>query len=1091
MYQTLSLADHTADGTPYSQGVAWEVDYTYNASHQVATVSGSTTPQWFWYGAQGQLDSARVGGIGAAKSRYRYYANGRLRASVDPQGHQDSLTYQAPGTWQNTASHVGQAGVTTVAYDAFGRVASTQLPTGQVISSVRDSLGRVRSATDALARTTTFTFGNGNGAYRSGVTDARGQQYRFYTDVLGRDTASVEPDGGRARVNRSRAGAVRYFTNRRGQQTKLLYDARRRVTARSVTAGTNATFAYDPAGLWSAATSAESADTTVVDTAGRPVRFATVRAGKWYYTETSYDAQLRLDRVWMYAPGYPFGHYAEGFNYRSDGLLGDVQVMNPGVGDSAVFSYDTDQLPSQVTLPTGDTLLLAYTTSHALSSIRYKRPLMDSLFGVLIGRDSAGRETYRHGVGNEGSRFYTYDAAGQLTGYTDLLESFRDPVTNLPSGSCAQDALRGWSCTPYWQLGSTTAAYGYDASGNRLPMPFAGYQVDESSSGWQGEGSDGAASGLAGSGQALTALRLRVDNVPAGVGVAYQVYVAGSGWQAEVANGAQAGTGAQAVQAVKARLTGAPAGWSLCYSAEPVGSYFDTDACDAAQSGTIGASLEAVRFHVVAPAGWKGDSTAFSAGNRLTHARGFTLEYDADGNLTHKYTPTFDQRLYWNALGQLDSVKTNGQLVSYGYDAAGRRVRKTTAAGVTRYLYQGHNLAMVLDAQDSVQTRFFYYPGVDQPYAMKTRAGAVYYYVRDEQGSVVGMVDAAGGVANRYRYNPWGEAVLVQEAVANPLRYGAREYDAETGLYFNRARYYDPSLGRFASEDPLGLEGGVNKYAYVGNDPVDFLDPTGEQRVCIVYGHLIVSWGNYSENGASIGAGSGTAPLEACFYVDAPQSERGGAGAGYGAHGGGTGGGGPGRGGGGSFGGGGGGVAPGSGPGWADEVFLGVKADLAPVDKPLQIIAGATLAAPLVLMAAGGAATLTTLDIAASAGTVAEADAVATGAGTGARVLALGQSTYLPAFAASIPALSYLDEIWSGPWQAGFNEWMSSPDVDVFVNLEGTSMAGAAQRLASGSPFPFDWELQQISMHPEWWDRLSWFNGIGNPVGNPFPHPYF
>ena len=69
-----------------------------------------------------------------------------------------------------------------------------------------------------------------------------------------------------------------------------------------------------------------------------------------------------------------------------------------------------------------------------------------------------------------------------------------------------------------------------------------------------------------------------------------------------------------------------------------------------------------------------------------------------------------------------------------------------------------------------------------------------------------------------------------QEGTPNPLRYMAREIDAATGLYYVRARWYDPSLERFVSEDPTGLVGGINPYAYVGDDPVNHTDPSGLDR---------------------------------------------------------------------------------------------------------------------------------------------------------------------------------------------------------------------------------------------------------------------
>lgn len=99
-------------------------------------------------------------------------------------------------------------------------------------------------------------------------------------------------------------------------------------------------------------------------------------------------------------------------------------------------------------------------------------------------------------------------------------------------------------------------------------------------------------------------------------------------------------------------------------------------------------------------------------------------------------------------------------------------------------------------------------------------------------GNVVGLLDASGTLVNEYRYGLFGGAEHVHASVVNPLRFGARERDAETGLYYHRARYYDPDVGRFISEDPIGLEGGINAYAYAANDPVNRRDPTGTEWEC-------------------------------------------------------------------------------------------------------------------------------------------------------------------------------------------------------------------------------------------------------------------
>jgi RHS repeat-associated protein len=227
------------------------------------------------------------------------------------------------------------------------------------------------------------------------------------------------------------------------------------------------------------------------------------------------------------------------------------------------------------------------------------------------------------------------------------------------------------------------------------------------------------------------------------------------------------------------------------------------------------------------------------AGNRLTSYRGRTMQYDADGNMTQMSWSVLGvqrvRNLYWNPLGQLDSVKTTfggvpEPKVSFGYDAFGRRVRKTVGSTTTRYVYDGDHVFTEVQASDhSRLAEYAYYPGVDRPHSLRRWSGGtgtVYFYLTDHPGNVLGLVNASKQLVNEYRYSPFGEHELASESVENRLRYAAREYDSETGLYYNRARYYDAVLRRFVSEDPIGLAGGMNLFAYA-SDPVSLRDPFG------------------------------------------------------------------------------------------------------------------------------------------------------------------------------------------------------------------------------------------------------------------------
>jgi RHS repeat-associated protein len=227
-------------------------------------------------------------------------------------------------------------------------------------------------------------------------------------------------------------------------------------------------------------------------------------------------------------------------------------------------------------------------------------------------------------------------------------------------------------------------------------------------------------------------------------------------------------------------------------------------------------------------------------GNRLTSFDGYTLTYDNEGHLTRKFwtanPAAFDQHLTWNSVGQLTSVTTNGSTVSYGYNGWGNLVRRSDAGGTTRYTYDGDNLFLeTVDGWTEPHRVYTHYSGVDRPHSVQVwtpSAGhQLFYYATDYPGNVLGLFNGTNHVVNQYRYDPWGNPELVSEQVPNPVRYAARYRDWSTGLDYNRNRWYDPHTGRFASEDPLGLAGGINLYAYAGNNPVDFQDPYGLVRV--------------------------------------------------------------------------------------------------------------------------------------------------------------------------------------------------------------------------------------------------------------------
>jgi RHS repeat-associated protein len=219
--------------------------------------------------------------------------------------------------------------------------------------------------------------------------------------------------------------------------------------------------------------------------------------------------------------------------------------------------------------------------------------------------------------------------------------------------------------------------------------------------------------------------------------------------------------------------------------------------------------------------------------NRYKTFDGYSFEYDSEGNLTRKYDNSgFNQVFTWNALGQLTSVTTNGNKVEYGYSPTGDRVRRTQGGTSQYFLYHNGNILQELGNDGNPVHQYTHAPGLDNPLSvMKAALGPshTYYYVIGKPGHVTYLLNTSGQIAARYRYAPFGKIEAWNTGDLQPLAFMARELDATTGLYYVRARWYDPSAARFISSDPIGLHGGINTYAYVENNPMNARDPSGLQ----------------------------------------------------------------------------------------------------------------------------------------------------------------------------------------------------------------------------------------------------------------------
>ena len=228
-----------------------------------------------------------------------------------------------------------------------------------------------------------------------------------------------------------------------------------------------------------------------------------------------------------------------------------------------------------------------------------------------------------------------------------------------------------------------------------------------------------------------------------------------------------------------------------------------------------------------------GAGFTYNARNQLLTANGVNYTYDANGNRIAKTDPSGVTKYVYDGQNQLIRIDFPDKRISeYAYDPFGRRIQKklTDALGaitIRRYVYDGAAILFETDAQDNVLTEFVPGPRIDEPLAMK-RSGQTYTFHADALGSIIAITDSASQLVQRYEYDAYGNIVSVQDpAFKQPYAYTGREWDDESGLYYYRARYYDPVVGRFLQEDPIGLRGGINRFAYVNGNPLKYTDPFG------------------------------------------------------------------------------------------------------------------------------------------------------------------------------------------------------------------------------------------------------------------------
>ena len=271
--------------------------------------------------------------------------------------------------------------------------------------------------------------------------------------------------------------------------------------------------------------------------------------------------------------------------------------------------------------------------------------------------------------------------------------------------------------------------------------------------------------------------------------------------------------------------------------------------------GSLSFALDA-NGQLLSVTGSRSEAYAFDTnGNRSTNTTGtgnlllsdgqFSYTYDFEGNRKTRTRLSDGQvtEYYWDHRNQLTKAlikSANGVILKelrFTYDVEGRRVGEwvdADGAGPGNpdqvwTVFDGVNPCMDLDVEGNIKNRYLHGPGIDELFARIGAGEDPEWYLPDRLGSTRQIVDAEGSILDAIVYDNFGNILSeTNPSQGDRFKFTGREYCPELGIYYYRARWYDPATGRFISPDPIGFRAGdPNLYRYVGNAPGDGTDPEG------------------------------------------------------------------------------------------------------------------------------------------------------------------------------------------------------------------------------------------------------------------------
>jgi RHS repeat-associated protein len=851
-------------------------DASYNPQSVTDTINAApATLASFIFNANGTLQAGAIGyDISAqptAASQFTYDANGNMAGRTDALGRFTSYTYDSLGNKLTTtlplpnSNSSAAATTTTYTYDAFGHLTQTAAPLGRTTGSTYDANGNKTSDTDARGNVTSYQYDALNRltitTYPTNTVTTSTKSYDFRnnlideTDQAGNITHHVYDLSGR-QTSITRESKDKSVTS---TTSFTYYDDGRKYTETDALNHTT-TYIYDAAGRLTSIAGPKGNFTYAYDAAGNRISSAD---GNGNATSFQYDSRKRLVKT-VYpdktsttnsydGPGNLIGvtdQAGNTVNYTYDAanqLHSVIQTNSPNTANTTSYGYD----------PLGNLASLTDANSHSTQNVF-------DVFSDITGK------TLPDGSLQE-SR--TYDAAGiltQLTHFSGKTTTFVYDVLNrltarIPDPSLSEPTVT-FTYTPTNKRatmldGSGQTTYTYDTL-DRLTTKV----TPEGSLfyGYDGVGNLASISSNHGNGilvsltyDSLNRLSTVVDNrLPSGVNTTTYAYDPANNVVTETTrNGLQTTfsydslnrttgmnssvssysyqLGATGNRTGATESNGRTLTWNYDGIYRLTNETIDND--QSGNNGTASYGLDPVgnRLSLTSTlTGLEAGSFGYNTDDEMS-----SETYDANGNALTMSGKSF----VYDSENHLTSM--NSGQVQLIYDGDGNRVAKIVGGVTTQYLVDDLNPTglpqVVEEVVNGAVTRQYTY-GLQRISENQIIANlwTPSFYEYDGGGSVRQLTNSAGQVTDKYEYDAFGHSFTLSGTTPNNYLYRGEQFDSDLGLYYLRARYYNPATGRFTSRDPYEpkIQGPdrtpidpreLHKYLYTGGDPINWIDPRG------------------------------------------------------------------------------------------------------------------------------------------------------------------------------------------------------------------------------------------------------------------------